>query len=214
MEQETKRCPFCGEEILAVAKKCKHCKEWLDEDYDEDEEEYEYEDDDDDEDEEDEENVVDGEELERYHDDKNSVIKYVEAEEDNDSSTILRVLKRIGRNIGIAIFYFIITFVLFEFGSWSIIWGYQIPSSERLALKIANKEFKSQLYNELNLITDDDQSFIWTDDIKLIRVDNKFYGVGKDQRYFDSPLIQWLMLCGAIFCACYGIGSLFDFDDT
>ena len=29
MEQETKRCPYCGEEILAVAKKCKHCGEWF-----------------------------------------------------------------------------------------------------------------------------------------------------------------------------------------
>ncbi len=27
---ETKACPYCGEEILAVAKKCKHCGEWLD----------------------------------------------------------------------------------------------------------------------------------------------------------------------------------------
>lgn len=38
MEQETKRCPYCGEEILAVAKKCKHCGEWLNKDEKQDEE--------------------------------------------------------------------------------------------------------------------------------------------------------------------------------
>ncbi|MBR6444887.1 MAG: hypothetical protein IKS94_00400 [Prevotella sp.] len=27
--EETKNCPYCGEEILATAKKCKHCSEWL-----------------------------------------------------------------------------------------------------------------------------------------------------------------------------------------
>ena len=26
---ETTKCPYCGGEILAVAKKCKHCKQWL-----------------------------------------------------------------------------------------------------------------------------------------------------------------------------------------
>ena len=30
--QETKACPWCGETILAVAKKCKHCGEYLDAD--------------------------------------------------------------------------------------------------------------------------------------------------------------------------------------
>ena len=29
MEQETKKCPYCGEEIMATARKCKHCGEWF-----------------------------------------------------------------------------------------------------------------------------------------------------------------------------------------
>src|SRR4051812_13954158 len=28
--EPTKRCPFCGEVILAIARKCKHCGEFLD----------------------------------------------------------------------------------------------------------------------------------------------------------------------------------------
>jgi hypothetical protein len=30
MSEDTKRCPYCAEEILAAAKKCKHCGEFLD----------------------------------------------------------------------------------------------------------------------------------------------------------------------------------------
>lgn len=32
MENQTKTCPYCGEEILATARKCKHCGEWLESD--------------------------------------------------------------------------------------------------------------------------------------------------------------------------------------
>ena len=31
--EETKKCPFCGKEILAIAKKCKYCGKWMEEEY-------------------------------------------------------------------------------------------------------------------------------------------------------------------------------------
>lgn len=40
MEKETRKCPYCGEEILIVAKKCKHCGEWLDNQEEEQEEQH------------------------------------------------------------------------------------------------------------------------------------------------------------------------------
>lgn len=29
-KSETKTCPYCGETILIIAKKCRYCGEWLD----------------------------------------------------------------------------------------------------------------------------------------------------------------------------------------
>ena len=30
--EETKKCPYCGKDIMATAKKCRFCGEWLDKD--------------------------------------------------------------------------------------------------------------------------------------------------------------------------------------
>lgn len=29
VDKDTKKCPYCGKEILAVAKKCRHCGQWM-----------------------------------------------------------------------------------------------------------------------------------------------------------------------------------------
>lgn len=187
---EKKNCPYCGEEILAVARKCKHCGEWLEED-DDDEEEVEIE-------EEEECDDTEYEEEEEYAD-YDDVYK--------ESSKIFRIIKKIFRNIGWFVFYIVISGLLLEYGSWGLVWDAELSKGERLAIWLAGDFFQ--------VLTDDDQSFIIHDDYVVVRVDDSFYGFAKyakDKRHFDSPLIQWVMLVGAIVTAFTGIEALFDFD--
>ena len=189
---EKKNCPYCGEEILAVARKCKHCGEWLEEDEDE-EEDIEAED---------EEECDDTE----YVDEEDEV--YSNYEDDyREPSKIYRIIKKIFRNIGWFIFFIVISGLLLEYGSWGLVWDAELSKGDRLVIALAGDFFQ--------VLTDDDQSFIIHDDYVVVRVDDSFYGFAKypeDKRHFDSPLIQWMMLFGAIGTAFTGIGGLFDFD--
>lgn len=108
--KEMKQCPYCGEEILAVAHKCKHCGEWLDEEENSDS---------------DEELDVDKEEEEDAYDDTPSA--------DNVGKNIL---KRIVGTVAILA----VAFLAFEFGGWKIAWGRSIRQNMQWVVKEAKKQ--------------------------------------------------------------------------
>lgn len=87
--------------------------------------------------------------------------------------------------------FLVIAFLLFKFGGWHIVWGHEFTSGERTLIHVAS------YVAPLDIITTDSQSYILTGDIILVRINKKFYGVCKDSKYFDAPLIQWgmLLLC-------------------
>ena len=112
VSKEKKQCPYCGEEILAVAKKCKHCGEWLDEDENSNEEEVNDEQD------------TDEEEEEAY---------------DYSPSTGNfgnKILKRIA---GTAII-LLVAFLAFEFGGWNVAWGLSTSHCKELVVKKGKKQ--------------------------------------------------------------------------
>ncbi len=113
MNEKTKNCPFCNEEILSKAEKCKHCNEWLTEDISDDE----------------------------------------------DSSWIGRIIH--------SITYFAIAISLFYFGGWKVVLG------------------------ELLFSVND---AIYTKNVLLLKFNDKYYGFVRTAEFFDSSIIQWLML--------------------
>lgn len=167
MEQETMKCPYCGEEILAVAKKCKHCGEWLDE----------------------EQNVNIANEQTDEDVNENNLTSH------SSSGFISRII--------VAIICFVIAFLLFKFGSWNVVWGKELTDEQRFLIHLVEKEAPSAI------ATTDSQSFIATKDVLVIRIDKKFYGVVKNTKYFDSPIIQWGMLLFCVGFIYYGISALF-----
>lgn len=173
------KCPYCGEEILAIARKCKHCGEWLDEEESVDEADEEYD---------------EYDEADQEYDDTD--------EEYDDTHGRFRVFKRIMKPI----VFFLAAFLLFEFGSWNIVWGKKLTDGERFLIHIAAQKAP------LDVMTTDSQSFIATKDMLLLRIDKKFYGTIKDTKYFDSPVLQWVMLFSCLSLTVSGIFSIFDDD--
>lgn len=97
----------------------------------------------------------------------------------------------LGRIFGL-FFGLVIAFSLFKFGGWDAIWAHEFTNGERTLIQMAHEAAPR------DVITDDSQSFIFYENVLLVRVNQKFYGVVKNTKYFDSPLIQWIMLIGSI----------------
>jgi len=133
-----KQCPFCGEEILSTAKKCKHCGEWLDGKH--------------------------GDEIQNH-------VSKKESQENKESIGFG------GRIIG-ALILAGIGWALFYFGSWHLILGMKI---DLFLQYLSTGQLKQQ-------------SVILEGDGFLFRINEKYFGFVRDGHFFDSPVIQWIML--------------------
>ena len=80
------------------------------------------------------------------------------------------------------IFFAVIGWVLFFFGSWHLILGRKISMFEQYMM---SGELKKQ-------------DFFWKEDGILLRINEGWWGFVMDGRFFDAPFIQWCMLGGAI----------------
>jgi hypothetical protein len=155
-----KNCPYCGEEILSTAKKCKHCDEWLEEKTDTD-------------------------------------ISNASENESNDN--VQEKKESIGERVGIFLILSLIGRALFYFGSWNLVLGEKI-----------NAFFQFLIYGNHQ------KDFILESKGIVFRINEGYWGFAQDGRFFDSPIIQWIMLflsLGAFFYALRGLILGFGSDD-
>lgn len=125
----------------------------------------------------------------------------MEEEKEQQEQEKTSVLSTIAIRLFVTTIFLIIAGLLFEFGGWGICWGKEFSLVERMAINYASAHSRS-------VKTTETQSFILTKDCVLIRINEKFYGIGKNNRHFDAPVIQWIMLIASLSFMCGGIKNL------
>lgn len=100
----------------------------------------------------------------------------------NSSSTVEEDDERMG--FGSRVFGFLLSaglgWLLYHFGSWYLLINAKISSSYLITGRY------------------EAQDIIWEDDGIALRINDGYYGFVNDARFFDSPIIQWFMLIGAL----------------
>lgn len=185
---ERKNCPYCGEEIMAVAKKCKHCGEWLTDELrvrPETSDEPQTQPD-------------SGPDPESPQPNpapepspvtkKSSTLKDDEHDDDKGGFNFSKYLEN---SFLPAVFMGVASWLLIHFGSWHLVFGKQNILLELLSGK---------------------SGLIWEEFCVLIRINDGYYGFYKDTTYFDSPVIQWIMLAAGIVFFWTAIGRLLGVD--
>lgn len=179
---QKKNCPYCGEEIMATAKKCKHCGEWLTE-------------------------------QAPVHLDpqpaqpaqpaqpvqserpappapKPAPRLSRRAEEEEDDGPSFWLGKYFVHSLVPAVFMWLGSWLLIHYGSWHLVFG-----KNNFLLNLIGKP-----------------GFILEEFCILLRINDGYYGFYKDNIFFDSPVIQWIMLFMGVSLFCTGIGRLFGVD--
>lgn len=72
--------------------------------------------------------------------------------------------------------------VMYHFGSWYLLINAKITSAQQYLI--------TGSYEAHDLI--------WEDDGIALRINDGYYGFVNDARFFDSPIIQWILLAAAI----------------
>lgn len=169
---KTRKCPFCGEEILAVAKKCKFCGEWLKK------------------------TEVTAEERDPIEKKNDNNI-----ENDSEETSVHRIIS--------AILYGAIGFCCFHFGSWNIAFNTKISVLDQILSK-ADYASVTQLFYEVLMNKSSD--IILNSHSVLIRINDTYYGFINNARFFDSPVIQWIMLGIALMLFWEVVSHIFNID--
>lgn len=155
-----KQCPFCGEEILSTAIKCKHCHKWFNDDTTESEKQKM-------------ECPFCGEEILSTAKKCKHCSEWLEeiTEETNNDFLSSRWSALIPAGIGWALFFF---------GSWSLVLGEKVSKLDQFLLFLGTGKLQ--------------QDFIWDQYAVVFRINEGFWGFAQNDRFFDAPFVQWIML--------------------